>query len=146
MRERSAATMFFLAGWLAAAWATRVPAIKDQLGLSSGTLALAIAGLEAGAVAGLPAAGALVARVGSRAALQLGFAAFAPALLAVSLAGGAASLAAALAAMAFANSCVDVAMNAQGVELERRTGRALLSRLHAGHPLGLVAGGVAGSA
>src|SRR3954449_9686148 len=106
MRERSAATMFFLAGWLAAAWATRVPAIKDQLGLTEGTLALAIVGLEAGAVAGLPAAGALVARVGSRAALRIGFAVFPPAVLAVSLAGSLGALAAALAAMAVGNCIV----------------------------------------
>ena len=48
--------------------------------------------------------------------------------------------------MAFANSVVDVAMNAQGVELERRSRRGLLARLHAGHPLGLVAGGLVGTA
>jgi MFS family permease len=37
-------------------------------------------------------------------------------------------------------------MNAQGVELERRHRRPLLSSLHAGHPLGLAAGGLLGSA
>lgn len=37
-------------------------------------------------------------------------------------------------------------MNAQGVELERRLERPVLSGLHAGHPLGLVAGGLAGTA
>jgi fucose permease len=47
--------------------------------------------------------------------------------------------------MALTNSIVDVAMNAQGVELERQLGRTVLSGLHAGHPLGLVAGGVAGT-
>ena len=47
--------------------------------------------------------------------------------------------------MALANSIVDVAINSQGVELERRSGRPLLSGLHAGHPLGLVAGGLAGT-
>ena len=38
----------------------------------------AIVGLEAGAIAGLPTGAALVARLGSRRALRLGFAAFAP--------------------------------------------------------------------
>ena len=37
-------------------------------------------------------------------------------------------------------------MNAQGVELERRYERPILSGLHAGHPFGLVAGGLAGTA
>src|SRR5918998_1578103 len=138
--RRAALVMFLMAGWLPAAWATRIPAIKDELDLSAGALALAILGLEAGAVLGLPAGGALVARLGSRRALQIGFAAFGPALACVGLAGGVAALAAALAAMALANSIVDVGMNAQGVELERRAGRPLLSGLHAGHPIGLVAG------
>ena len=138
--------MFFAAGWLPAAWATRIPAIKAELQLSEGALALGILGLEAGAIAGLPAGAALVARLGSRRALWIGFAGFAPALLAVGLAPGLTALAAALAAMALGNSVVDVAMNAQGVELERRAGRPLLSSLHVGHPLGLVAGGLTGTA
>ena len=144
--RRAAFVMFFVAGWLPAAWATRLPAIQSELDLSAGALALGILGLEAGAIAGLPTGGALVARLGSRRALRLGFAAFGPALIAVGLAGGLAALAGALLAMAFANSVVDVAMNAQGVELERRARRPLLSGLHAGHPLGLVAGGLAGTA
>ncbi len=144
--RRAVFVMFVAAGWLAAAWATRIPAVKDELDLSPGELALAVLGLEAGAIAGLPAGAALVARTGSRRALRIGFAVFAPALCLVGLARGVASLAAALLAMALANSVVDVAMNAQGVELERRTRRALLSGLHAGHPLGLVAGGLAGTA
>ena len=35
--------------------------------------------------------------------------------------------------MALGNSVVDVAMDTQGVELERRAQRPLLSRLHVGH-------------
>jgi MFS family permease len=138
--------VFFLTGFLYAAWATRIPAIKERLDLSAGELAVAILGLEAGAVIGLPLGGALVARMGSRAGLRLGFAVFPAALLAVGLAPGLGALAAALALMAAATSVVDVSMNAQGVELEQRYERPILSGLHAGHPFGLVAGGVVGTA
>jgi hypothetical protein len=48
--------------------------------------------------------------------------------------------------MAAANSVVDVAMNVQGVELERRYRRPVLSSLHAGHSGGLLAGSAAGTA
>src|SRR5829696_6892548 len=144
--HRSAFAVFAVAGWLSATWATRIPSIKEELGLSAGELAVAILGLEAGAVAGLPGGAAIVGRAGSRRALRGAFPAFALALVAVGLAPGLGFLAAALAAMAFANSVVDVALNAQGIELERRAGRPLLSRLHAGHPLGLVGGGLAGTA
>jgi MFS family permease len=146
-RARAATTLiFFMVGWVYAAWATRIPAIKDDLRLSDGELGLAILGLEAGAIVGLPAGGALVARAGSRQALRAGFAIYPPALVAVALAPTLATLAASLAVMAAATSVVDVAMNAQGVELERRFERPILSGLHAGHPLGLVAGGLAGTA
>jgi MFS family permease len=145
-RARAATTLiFFLTGAVFAAWSTRLPAIKEDLGISDGGLALAILGLEAGAIAGLPAGGALVARAGSRAALRVGFVGFPLGLVAVAFAGGIVALALALAAMAVGNSVVDVAMNAQGVELERRCDRPLLSGMHAGHSLGLAAGGAAGA-
>jgi MFS family permease len=145
-RARAATTLvFFLTGAVFAAWSTRLPAIQAGLGLSPGTLALAILGLEAGAIAGLPAGGALVARAGSRAALRLAFVGYPLGLVLVGLAGDVATLALALAAMAVCNSVVDVAMNAQGVELERRCGRPLLSGMHAGHSAGLAAGALAGT-
>jgi MFS family permease len=147
-RQARAATavVFFVTGFVVAAWATRIPAVQERLGLSPGTFALAVAGLEAGALAGLPAGGALVARLGSRPCLRLGFAVYPTALLGVALASGLAWLTAALAVMAAANSVVDVAMNAQGVELERRYRRPILSGLHAAHPMGMLAGGLAGTA
>src|SRR5919199_4513849 len=82
---------------------------------------------------------------GAGAGLRATFAVSPRGLVAVALANGVATLVAALAAMAIANSVVDVAMNAQGVELERRRGRPLLSGLHAAHSLGLAAGGLAGT-
>jgi MFS family permease len=145
MRAARIATtvIFLLTGATMAAWSTRIPAIQDRLDLSPGSLAVAILGLEAGAVIGLPAGGALVTRLGSRTGIALGFAVFPTALLAVGLAPGLAALAVALGVMAAANSVVDVAMNAQGVELERRYRRPVLSGLHAGHSFGMVGGGLA---
>src|SRR5215212_2864269 len=85
-RARAATTLiFFLVGWVYAAWATRIPAIKDDLGLSDGELGLAIAGLEAGAIVGLPTGAALVARAGSRQALRVAFVVYPAALVAVAL-------------------------------------------------------------
>src|SRR3954469_9553803 len=145
-RGRAATTVVFvLTGAVFAAWSTRLPAIKEQLHLSNGALAVAILGLEAGAIAGLPAGGAIVVRAGSRTALRASFVAYPLGLLAVAFAANVATLALALGAMAVANSVVDVAMNAQGVELERRTGRPLLSGMHAGHSFGLAAGALAGT-
>jgi MFS family permease len=145
-RARTGTTaVFFLVGAVFAAWSTRLPAIKEAHGFGAGDLALAILGLEGGAILGLPAGGALVARLGSRGALRLGLVGYPLGLVAVGLAPGVATLAGALAAMAACNSVADVAMNAQGVELERRTGRPLLAGMHAGHSFGLVAGSLGGA-
>jgi MFS family permease len=145
-RARAATTaVFFVTGFVVAAWATRIPAVQQHLGLSPGGLAVAVLGLEGGALVGLPAGAALVARLGSRASLRLAFAVYPTALPAVALAPGLGWLATALAVMAAANSVVDVAMNAQGVELERRFERPLLAGMHAGHSFGLAAGGLAGT-
>jgi MFS family permease len=146
-RARAATfTVFFLTGMVITAWATRIPAIQDRLDLSPAGLSLAVLGMEGGAIAGLPLGAWLVARWGSRMSLRLGFVAYPAGLIAVAPAPGLGTLTLALIAMAAANSVVDVAMNAQGAHLEHRTGRPELSRLHAGHPIGLVAGGLAGTA
>src|SRR5215212_753647 len=125
--------VFFVTGGVFASWGARIPAVKDALSLSPGQLALAILGIEGGAVLGLPAGGALVTRLGSRMALRLALPLYAAGMVGVAFAPSLAALAAALAITAAANSVLDVAMNAQGVELDRRLRRPVLSRLHAGH-------------
>jgi MFS family permease len=131
-RARVAITVvFFVTGFVVAAWATRIPEVQQRLALSPGTFAIAVLGLEGGAIVGLPAGGALVAQLGGRASLRLGFALYPTALVAVALAPSLGWLVAALAVMAAANSVIDVAMNVQGVELQRRYRRSLLSGLHA---------------
>jgi predicted MFS family arabinose efflux permease len=140
------ATLFFLTGAVFATWAARIPAIQERLQLSPGALSIALVGIEAGALAGLPGGGHLVARIGSAAALRMGFAFFPPALIAAALAPSLVALVAALVAMGASNSVIDVAMNAQGIELERRARRPLLSGLHSGHSFGVLAGGLAGTA
>jgi hypothetical protein len=64
-------------------WAARIPAVQERLGLSDGALGAALLGLEGGAVIGLPLGGALVAGLGSRSGLRIGFAVWPVGLVAV---------------------------------------------------------------
>jgi MFS family permease len=143
--RRATTVVFLMTGAVGAAWSTRIPAVRDRLDLSAGELSAAIVALEFGAIVGLPLGGVLVARRGSRWALRVGFAVYPTALLGVAAAPGLAVLGGALAVLAVANSVVDVAMNAQGAEIERRAGRSALAGMHAGHSVGLIAGGLAGT-
>ena len=140
-----AAACFLLTGFVSASWASRVPAIKDGLGLSDGQFAFALLGLEAGAVIGLQLGGLVVPRTGSRKALIASLLAFSGALLGPALAPTILVLAASLFLFAALNSVVDVAMNAQGVAVQRLLGRPVLSGLHAMHSLGGVLGAGAGA-
>ena len=144
--RRATAIAFFVAGAVFASFASRIPALQERLDLSPGTLSLAFLALNAGAVAGLPGGGVLARRLGSPAALRLGFTVYPPALVAVGLAPSLPLLCLALAVMAAANSVIDVAMNVQGVEIERHFGRPILSGLHAAHSFGVLGGGAAGLA
>ena len=144
--HRGAWTAFCVTGLVAASWAGRVPAVAERLDLSAGGLAVAVLGIEGGALVGLPLGGALVTRWGSRLGLRAGFAAYGPGLLVAALAPSLAWLALGLAVWAAANSVIDVALNAQGVELERRSRRPLLSGLHAAQGLGLLLGALLATA
>lgn len=65
MSPRAAiATVFTLNGVVLGMWGARIPAIQDGLGVGPGALAIALAGLAAGALIAMPAAGPAVSRHG----------------------------------------------------------------------------------
>jgi MFS family permease len=121
----------------------RLPAIKDDLQLSAGQLSVALLGLTAGLLAAQPLTGALVSRRGSAPATVLGAVLCAAFVVPPALAGSLAVLVVACVALGFANGMLDVAMNVQGVTVERSLRRPILSRLHATFSLGMLAAGAA---
>ena len=105
--------------------------------------------MSAGAMAALPLSGPIVHRVGPARAVLLGSLSVVVGLLAlagatalgwVPLAGAGLLLAGA------GTSTWDVAMNVEGADVERRLGRTLMPRFHAGFSLGTVAGAGLGAA
>ena len=138
-----AAICFLLTGFVFASFASRVPALKEGLGVTHGQLALAFVGLNAGAIVGLQFGGIVVPRSGSRAALIASLVLFACALVVPAVVPDLPALVAALFLLAAVNSVADVAMNAQGVTVQRLLQRPVLSGMHAMHSLGgaLGAGG-----
>lgn len=122
-------------------WAPRLPAIKQSLELSDGELGTALVGLALGLLAGTRLAGAPVDRYGSRSVMRVGFPALGAVLVLPAIAGGAVTLFGALLALGVLSGLLDVAMNAQGIEVERRLERPVLSGLHGLWSVGLVRGG-----
>ena len=137
---------FFLNGFVFASWVGHIPAVKAAHGLDDAQLGLLLVCLSAGAVVTLPVAGWLVARLGSRgvtATAALGLCVTLPVpVLSPMLAGTVAGLL----AFGACNAMIDVAMNAQAVEVERGFARPILSGMHGLFSLGGLAGALVASA
>src|SRR3954462_12301702 len=143
---RAAVTVTFaINGFLYGAWAARIPAVSDRLGLSPGRLGLALACIAAGSLVFMPVAGLAAARWGSRRATRVALAAFIVASGTVALAPGAVGLGALCLALGASAGSLDVSMNAHGVTLERQLGRPVLSSFHAGFSFGGLAGAASGA-
>ncbi len=134
------AAAFLIHSTVSGTWAPRLPAIKDSLDLSDGELGTSLVGLAIGLVLGTRLAGAPVDRFGSRPVMLAGFPLLAATLLLPGLADSGATLFAALLVLGIASGALDVAMNAQGIEVERQLGRPILSGLHGLWSVGLGAG------
>ncbi|HEX2316613.1 MAG TPA: MFS transporter, partial [Thermomonospora sp.] len=144
---RAAATGAFLAhGLVSSAWVARIPQIKEDLGLTEGSLGLALLGSPVGVVVAVRFAGRIVARWSSRTATRVAGVLAGLSLVPLGLAWNLGSLVVALALFGAALGIMDVAMNAQGVAVERRRGRPLMSGLHGAWSVGALAGALAGSA
>ena len=151
LRARTAVAVAFITAGLAfSSFIARTPAVRDTLGLSTAQLGLLLLCLSGGAVAGLPLSGPLVHRLGPGRAVLTGALSLTAglALLAIGMSAGLVPLAAVgLVLTGLGTGVWDVAMNVEGAAVERRLGRPIMPRLHAGFSLGTVAGaGIAAAA
>ena len=133
----SVSVTFVLHATVSGTWAPRVPALKAQAGLTDGELGLALFGMAAGLLLGTRLAGAPVDRYGSRPVLRIGVPLLAAALLLPALAHALLPLAGGFLVVGFVSGVLDVAMNANGVEVERALGRPILNGLHGLWSVGL---------
>jgi MFS family permease len=138
--------LFFLNGFAFATWVSRIPGVQQSLALSAATLGAALAGLGAGSFVAMPISGWLIARAGSRPVVSIATIACITAVCLPGFAWSAVSLGAALAIFGAAMGAMDVAMNAQAVELEHRVDRPIMSTFHALWSLGGVSGAAIGGA
>lgn len=139
-------SLFLLLGFQYATWVSRLPAIKTRLGLSDAEVGLLLMVCGVGAAASFPLVAALMKRLGSRGLcvasaallsllpLALGVAPDYPVALIIACCDG------------VGVACLDVAMNAQGTELEERFERKAMGKLHATFSAGSLCGALLASA
>ena len=124
-------------------WGPRMPAIKAELGVETGTIGLLLACATVGAVSGLVCSRFLLHRLGGRRTVMTTLLGAAGAL--VVMAAGVASswvivVAAGFLLVGFAIGVLDVSINVEGAAVERASGRTLLPLMHAAWSGGSAAG------
>jgi MFS family permease len=134
---------FAMNGLAYAGWLARAPAARHDLSLSAAGFGLLLLFLSVAAIAAIPLAGPLVQRVGPARAVLLGSTSVVLGLLGLATGTAVGSVAIAAFGLVLAgvgNSTWDVAMNVEGAAVERRLGRTVMPRFHAGFSLGTVVG------
>ncbi|GII78967.1 MFS transporter [Sphaerisporangium rufum] len=138
------AATFALHGAVTGSFATRVPWIQEHVGAGPGELGLALLAPAVGSIIAMPMTGRVSHRLGARRTARLLLALWCCAVALPPLAPNIPLLFAVLLVNGVLGGMCDVAMNAQGVVVERHTGRSIMSGLHGMWSVGGLAGGAAG--
>jgi fucose permease len=136
--------LFLLFGMALGTWTARIPAVKDHLHLSDGQLSLALLAFAVGAIVGMAFLGRLVDRAGSTAVMVP--TAFAEGVLLVPPAymPSLVTLALALLVFGMVHGTLNIAMNANAIEVQRAWKRPIMSSFHAVYSIGGLIGAATG--
>ncbi len=144
-KERAAvALLFFLNGLVIGAWAPKIPFFSQALGLSELMLGLMIFAFGVGSLVLMPIAGLQIARHGSRRVVEVTTLLFIPTVVLVTLVDNVWTGAVAIFLFGGLTGAMDVAMNANAVEVERKMRRSIMSSCHAFWSLGGLCGAATG--
>jgi MFS family permease len=142
--------VFLLNGLGASAWVSRIPSIRDDLGIEVDSVGILLVSVSVGSIVGLILSSHLVHWLGGRRTILVFIAGCGVALVLIGL--GASVLSSFVATMigfalyGFASGIADVAMNVEGAGSERANGRNIMPWFHACWSFGTVAGAGIGSA
>jgi MFS family permease len=144
-RERLAVALMFLQnGFIVGNWAPKVPEFAARLELQESIIGVMVLFFGLGSMAAMPAVGWWVSRHGSHGLLRIMVFTITPVFLLVTFAPDVVTGALALAIMGALVGGMDVAMNANAVEVEKAERRAIMSSCHGFWSLGGVIGAASG--
>lgn len=138
-------SLFFLAGLCFASWASRIPTIQQNMGLSEAGLGAVLLALPTGLMFSLPVSGWLVSRAGSRSIVIASALLFSILLIGIGLAENLSALVICLFAFGFASNMLNISMNTQAVGVEAMYGRSVMASFHGLWSVAGFAGAAVGS-
>lgn len=144
-RRGAVSVLFFVAGLCFASWASRIPDIGLQLGLSEGELGQLLLALPVGSMLALPVAGWLVHTYGSRMVVLLATCLYAVFLPLLGWASGFWSLAGGLVLFGFAGNLLNISVNTQAIGVQAAYGKPIMASFHGLWSLAGFLGGALGT-
>ena len=139
------ALVFLINGTILASWVSRIPAISERHGLGKGEVGTMLMTIAVGAIVSFAIAGVGINRKGSALTTVVFGSLFALMLPMIGLAPSVWMLIPVFVLFGAGNGGMDVAMNAQGVEVEQTLRRSIINALHGFFSLGGVVGAAIGA-
>lgn len=130
-RIRFAVSLFFFSQGLAfSSWASRIPTIKSDLGISEGQLGTLLLLMPIGQLCTMALSGKLVAKFGSKNVLRIVVLIYPLILCCIGLAQNFYQLGAVLFFFGVIGNMCNISVNTQGVEVEKIFGKSIMSSFH----------------
>ncbi len=123
-------TLFFLQGLCFATWASRIPSIQQQLGISDSLLGVILFALPVGSMISLLFSGALVTKYGSKKVAVNAILLYSLLLPAIGLSQSTPVLIPCLIGFGMAGNLANIAINTQAVQVEAKYGKSIMASFH----------------
>ncbi|HEV7379239.1 MAG TPA: MFS transporter [Dyadobacter sp.] len=124
------AAFFFVQGLSFAAWASRIPDIKNMLHLTEGGLGTVLLALPLGLMASLPISGWMVTNYGSKKMVLIGAVLYAITLVFIGFVTRTEQLVIVLFAFGLWGNLTNIAINTQAVAVEQVYGKSIMASFH----------------
>ncbi|MBD0278798.1 MAG: MFS transporter [Flavisolibacter sp.] len=130
VHRKAVAALFFLLSLCFASWASRIPTIRQQLGLTETLLGLVLFALPVGSLLSLSLSGWLIDKWGSKRVVITALLLYSVVLFSIGLASSVFGLVIILFFFGMLGNTVNIAVNTQAVGVEKLYGRSIMASFH----------------
>lgn len=136
--------LFFISGLSFSSWASRIPDVKEKLGLGDAALGTVLFAMPIGSLSALPLAGVIINYIGSRKVTVIAAIIYLLSMPFLGISNQAWQLAITLFAFGFGGDLLNISMNVQAVNVEKSMSKSIMSSFHAIFSIGFMIGAALG--
>ncbi len=139
--------LFLVAGIVLASWVSRLPAVRDSLGIRVDQVGILLLAMAIGSIAGLTFSSHIIARLGARRTMVAGYFVIAVGIAAAGVGASISNFALTFGGLVFTGVAMgisDVSINVSGAANERSLGKSIMPIFHAFFSIGAMLGAAVG--